>query len=728
MRTIEASAARPTGPNRARIGSRAVRRGRQVARWLLLAAVSVGVTPAAAAAPSVPALTTTTTTPPGIGGEASAGSSAAPVTASALAARVTDLSNRAADLRNRISAVERQLAAGEQRVSALAGTLAQEQRESSALVAAARRSAVAAYMTGDPSGASFALLTAVGQDNVNDVTWSLGLLRSNGTHSISLAKEAAKRASTADNALTDAITASDRLRDERTRLTDALDTATTDITAAQADLDAYVKRLGPATISGLTTVAYDAYRLAMTHLAQEQKACGLRWELLAAIGKTESNHGAGRLDNLGDTSPPILSIPIGPDTDKGELDTDTVKDHAVGPMQFIPSTWRKWGADGNGDGKVDIGNIYDEALAAGRYLCYSAGADTLLTKEGVIKAIWSYNPNEEYLRVVGGRFEALAQDVASGWFSTADLPTPPPPSPGSSATGGGAPPPQIEEAPPQPPTVIRLLEAFSDKAVTMPVVAGPVMAAQCVPSPTFAGRSGLWACTTTGLPAADQATTAGAGSAPPTGTTVAPPSPTTIGATTTINPTAPTTTADPAATTTPPVTTAPTTTTTLAPVPSVAYDPCEVAGYDPTLLACLTDAKQPIALVRVSAPMAIQPRSSGVPHLVLELLGGDRCQPLRVALPPAPGTGATTTTAPTTTLAPSTTTRPPTTVPRSTVPGATSISPSTTTPVPLPPASYHCASGADVLGEPNTSAPSWTALVAQPGIAARKVPIVTVQD
>jgi hypothetical protein len=682
------------------------------------------VTPAAAAAPGgLTAATTTTTTTSGTGGQASGGS-AAPVTASALAARVTDLSNRAADLRNRISAVERELAAGEQRVSSLAGTLAQEQRESSALVAAARRSAVAAYMTGDPSGASFALLTAVGQDDVNDVTWSLGLLRSNGTHSISLAKEAAKRASTADNALTEAITASGRLRDERTRLNDALDVATGDVTAAQGDLDAYVKRLGPATISGLTTVAYDAYRLAMTHLAQEQKACGLRWELLAAIGKTESNHGAGRLDNLGDTSPPILSIPIGPDTDKGELDTDTVKDHAVGPMQFIPSTWRKWGADGNADGKVDIGNIYDEALSAGRYLCYSAGADTLLTKEGVIKAIWSYNPNEEYLRVVGGRFEALAQDVASGWFSTADLPTPPPPSPGSSATGGGGPPPQIEEAPPQPPTVIRLLEAFSDKAVTLPVVPGPVMAAACEPSPTFAGRSGLWACTTTGLPAADQSTTAGSTGGPPTGTT-APAAPTTVGATTTVDPTAPTTTADQAATSAPPVTTAPTTTTTVAPVPSVAYDPCEVAGFDPTLLACVADAKQPIALVRVSAPMAIQPRSSGVPHIVLELLGGDRCQPLRVALPTPPGTGATTTTAPTTTSAP-TTTRPPTTVPRSTVPGATSISPTTT--VPLPPASYHCASGADVLGEPNTSAPSWTALVAQPGIAARKVPIVTVQD
>ena len=114
----------------------------------------------------------------------------------------------------------------------------------------------------------------------------------------------------------------------------------------------------------------------------EQPACALRWELLAAIGKTESNHGVGRLDVFGNSLVPIIGIPIGGDTDGGVLDGDSGRDHAVGPMQFIPSTWRKWGTDANGDGKADPGNIVDAATAAGRYLCRAAGDLTLAPRPG----------------------------------------------------------------------------------------------------------------------------------------------------------------------------------------------------------------------------------------------------------------------------------------------------------------------------------------------------------
>ena len=54
------------------------------------------------------------------------------------------------------------------------------------------------------------------------------------------------------------------------------------------------------------------------------------------------------------------------DTDRGRYDGDTRWDRAVGPMQFIPSTWASWGRDGNGDGTLDPENIFDAALAAGR--------------------------------------------------------------------------------------------------------------------------------------------------------------------------------------------------------------------------------------------------------------------------------------------------------------------------------------------------------------------------
>ncbi len=47
---------------------------------------------------------------------------------------------------------------------------------------------------------------------------------------------------------------------------------------------------------------------------------------------------------------------------------------ATGPLQFIPSTWERWGSDGDGDGVADPQDIDDAAYAAARYLCAS-GAD-----------------------------------------------------------------------------------------------------------------------------------------------------------------------------------------------------------------------------------------------------------------------------------------------------------------------------------------------------------------
>jgi membrane-bound lytic murein transglycosylase B len=37
------------------------------------------------------------------------------------------------------------------------------------------------------------------------------------------------------------------------------------------------------------------------------------------------------------------------DTEQGRYDRDTRWDRAVGPMQFLPSTWRTWGVDGDSD-------------------------------------------------------------------------------------------------------------------------------------------------------------------------------------------------------------------------------------------------------------------------------------------------------------------------------------------------------------------------------------------
>ncbi len=67
--------------------------------------------------------------------------------------------------------------------------------------------------------------------------------------------------------------------------------------------------------------------------------------------------------------------------------------NAQGPMQFLPSTWRSYGVDGNGDGRADITNVSDAIFAAAKYLKACGYPD-------VKKALWGYNPSQAYYNKV----------------------------------------------------------------------------------------------------------------------------------------------------------------------------------------------------------------------------------------------------------------------------------------------------------------------------------------
>lgn len=163
----------------------------------------------------------------------------------------------------------------------------------------------------------------------------------------------------------------------------------------------------PRAVRGIPATVLAAYQDATDTLDESQPDCHLTMPLLAAIGRVESGHAhGGNVDAAGTTRTRILGprldgapgIAAIRDTDGGVHDGDTVWDRAVGPMQFIPSTWRTWGSDGNDDGISDPNNVFDATLAAGRYLC-AAGRD-LATADGPRRAVLAYNHSEHYLNVV----------------------------------------------------------------------------------------------------------------------------------------------------------------------------------------------------------------------------------------------------------------------------------------------------------------------------------------
>ena len=117
-------------------------------------------------------------------------------------------------------------------------------------------------------------------------------------------------------------------------------------------------------------------RLPTTYLQLFQESAakycrGLSWTVLAAIGQIESGDGA----NEGPSSA-----------------------GALGPMQFLPSTWAIWGIDGYGQtGTPDIMNPYDAVPSAARLLCADGAA-----KGGAAlsAAIFDYNHADWYVREV----------------------------------------------------------------------------------------------------------------------------------------------------------------------------------------------------------------------------------------------------------------------------------------------------------------------------------------
>ena len=150
----------------------------------------------------------------------------------------------------------------------------------------------------------------------------------------------------------------------------------------------------------MSVTALEAYAYAARVAEVENPKCHLAWTTLAGIGMVESHHGTYRGATVHpncDVTPTIRWVRLDgteghlhiPDTDNGDLDGDPHMDRAMGPMQFIPETWRLYGVDANNDGIVSPDNIDDAALSAAGYLCWR-GKD-LSRPRGWMDALRAYN-------------------------------------------------------------------------------------------------------------------------------------------------------------------------------------------------------------------------------------------------------------------------------------------------------------------------------------------------
>ena len=211
--------------------------------------------------------------------------------------------------------------------------------------------------------------------------------------------------------------------------------------------------------NGVPSVALAAYQRAETVINAADGGCHLPWQLLAAIGRVESNHGqfgGNVLTSDGVATPGIYGVALDGrgatalirDTDAGQLDNDTVFDRAVGPMQFIPSTWSVVGVDADGDGVRNPQDLDDAALAASVYLC--SGTDDLATEGGRRSVIYRYNHSASYVELVlelmhayaGGDYTTVPDGTVAGRYLT--------PVPVAGGHGTGSAPRDDDESAPAP--------------------------------------------------------------------------------------------------------------------------------------------------------------------------------------------------------------------------------------------------------------------------------------
>ena len=473
------------------------------------------------------------------------------------------------------------------------------------LVGQARAYAIQRYMYGSADSRDLLAFLSALNKPADDAVWGLATLEVSSAAALDQAQQVAKaRAAVADR-LAQAESDVVLLTTARARRAQELDTATAQRTEVATRFDGVVRELGQATVNGMSTVAYDAYRKARGHArrpsSRPARCAGSCWPPSARPSPTTAWAGW--------TCSATASCPS---SASRSAVTPTVARSTATPAVTTPSarcsSSPRRGASGaptpTVTGRPTPGTSSTRPPPPAATCAAAAGDLTLGTEAGVIRAILSYNPNQTYLRVVGARFEALASDLALGWFSAATLPPAPAPvadvapnaGPDGRAPTGNSP--TLTAPPATTVTEIRVFGAQDlTTSTTAPVTIQP---GECA-GPTLAldPRAGFLRCGPTG---------------------------------------------------------------------GALLDPCEVAPYDATLVGCLPDPTGTPVLLRLAGPAPTAQLGAAPPYRLLVLDGGDRCLPIPATEPTQPPPPPSTTTTPTTaggtsTAPPTSGTAPPSTAP-----------------------------------------------------------------
>ncbi len=354
-----------------------IRATRRTRRWVVAGALAAGLAvsqPASAAiAPSAPNAAAPTT----IAGAAAGVQSAADQLASAQRA-VESATAKAQQLAYAVVALHDQLAAAQTAVTSARAGARQSIRVALDQANVDPTAALFTALDGKDPG----LASQVRDRQLGDVTSRTHQLTTAISRLNSLNREESKRLEAALSAAARAVAASDKARTAlaAAQQTDREVRDKIALAAQRAELDRLTAELAQslAAVSASSgasagyapiTAANLPASLRSLYMRGAATCPGLPWNVLAGIGQVETDHGQNK--NVSSAG-------------------------AMGPMQFMPATWAKYGVDGDGDGVANILDQADAIFSAANYLCADGGGNSAT----LYQAIFAYNHSDFYVNTV----------------------------------------------------------------------------------------------------------------------------------------------------------------------------------------------------------------------------------------------------------------------------------------------------------------------------------------